>query len=307
MKFKFSMIIVLVLSFVACKETGKKESSPTLGEITIACDVQLREVIQQEEEIFEREYKYAKVGMIYRNESSVFKLLKADSVQSAITCRGFSDSEISFFKSKRMVTPRSFPFAKAAVALLCNAEAKDTGIVYEDFLSLCKGKETQSKFNILVVEDVGSGIAQFLLDKIQSEQFGKNVFTLENKDSIFSYLSINKQAIAVVDWSEFSDSDNSSQQARLKKYKVLGISRPKDSLQMGFLHPDQYALQDDKYPLLRTYHFLSVSGKSDLGLGFASFITGDIGQRILLKAGLLPLYQTERWIELKSGSYKVVE
>jgi phosphate transport system substrate-binding protein len=307
MKFRFSIITILIISVWACKETGKKESSPTLGEITIACDEQLREVIQQEEEIFERDYKYAKVELMYRNESTVFKLLKADSLQSAITCRGFNDSEISFFKSKRMVTPRSFPFAKAAMALLCNAEIKDTGMVYEDFVNLCNGNETQSRFKVIVVEDVGSGIAQFLLDKIQTGQFGKNVFALQNKDSIFNYLSLNKQAIAVVDWSEFSDSDNSSQQARLKKYKVLGISRPKDSLQMGFLHPDQYVLQDDKYPLIRTYHFLSVSGKSDLGVGFGSFITGDIGQRILLKAGLLPLYQTERWIELKNGSYKVVE
>ena len=34
------------------------------------------------------------------------------------------------------------------------------------------------------------------------------------------------------------------------------------------------------------------------GIGFASFITGEIGQKIILKAGLLPKYQSERIIEL---------
>ena len=307
MNFCNYLFVFLLLNLLACKETSKKESSPTMGEITIACDMQLQEIMQQEEDIFERNYKYAKVDLIYANESSVIKLLREDSVSTVILCRPFNDSEIKYFNSK-MINPKFYSFAKGALALLCNKEVRDTGIVYEDFINLCSGLNAQqSAFNTVVIEDVGSGITQFLLDKIPAEQFSKNVYTLENKDAIFNYLAENKLAIAVVDWSEFSDSDNSMQQARLQQCKVLGISRPKDSLQMGFLFPDQYRLQDDVYPLTRTYYFINVSGKSDLGLGFASFVTGDIGQRILLKAGLLPVYQSERWIELKSGSFKVVE
>ncbi len=303
-----SILFFLFLNFLACKETSKKVSSPTLGEIKIACDIQLREIIQQEEDIFEREYKYAKVELYYQNESTVFKMLKDDSVNTAITCRPYNESELSFFRSRQINNPRYFPFAKGGLALLCNKEVKDTGIVYEDFMNLCRGIESpQSRFNTIVVEDVNSGIAQFLLDKIQSETFTKNVFTLDNKNDIMKYLTQNTKAIAVVDWCEFSDTDNTGQQARLSECKILGISRPKDSVQLGFLKPEQYLLQDNQYPLTRTYYILSVSGQDDLGLGFASFITGDIGQRILLKAGLLPLYQSERWIELKGGSYNVVE
>ena len=63
--------------------------------------------------------------------------------------------------------------------------------------------------------------------------------------------------------------------------------RPKDSVQYGFLHPYQYNLQDRRYPYTRDIYYISRSGKSDLGLGFASFIAGEIGQKIILKAGLL--------------------
>lgn len=297
----------LFLNIFSCQNKETKESTPTMGTIRIASDSQLREIMQQEEDIFERNYKHANIELVYTNESSVIKLLKEDSIKTAITCRNFNDAEIKYFNSK-LINPRAYPFAKGALALICNNEVRDTGILYENFINLLSGTPSEnSGFKIVVIEDVASGIAQFLLDKIQIDHFSDKVYTLENKDSIFNYLNENKHALAVVDWSEFSDSDNSMQQLRLKNFKILGISRPKDSLQLGYLSPDQYQLQDDKYPLTRTFYILSVSGKSDLGVGFASFITGELGQRILLKAGLLPQYQSERWIELKDGSFNVVE
>lgn len=292
---------------IACKAQNEKESSPTMGEILIACDEQLREIIQQQEDIFERNYKYANVELVYANERNVFRLLQEDSVRTAITCRAFNKSEIQYFNT-RQVHPRMFPFAKGAVALLCNSESRDTGILYEDFINLCKGIAFQNtSFKTVILEDAGSGIAQFLLDKIQSESFTKNVYALADKAEIIQYLKENREALAIVDWAEFSDSDNFQKKSMLKYCRVLGITRPKDSIQLGYILPDQYQLQDDKYPLIRTLYVLSVSGKSDLGLGFASFITGEIGQRILLKAGLLPLFQTERWIEIQDGSFRVVE
>jgi phosphate transport system substrate-binding protein len=308
MKVNSFILILLFFGVLACKDTGPKDSSPTMGDISIGCDIQLKEMMSQEEDIFELHYKHAKVNLIYRNELSLLKMLREDSVKTAITSRALNEMEINYFKSKKMVTPRFFPFAKGGLALICNKEVNDTGIVYEDFIKLCSGADpSNASFNTVVVEDVNSGIASFLLEKIKAERFTKNVYTLDDKASIFDYLEKNANAIAVVDWSEFSDSDNTIQQGRLKGTKVLGITRPKDSTQLGFVFPEQYLLQDDKYPLSRTYYFVSVSGKSDLGLGFASFVTGDIGQRILLKAGLLPLYQTERWIEIINGDFKVVE
>jgi phosphate transport system substrate-binding protein len=308
MRFIYYSSLFILLCFCSCKDSGPKESTPTMGDIRIACDVQLKEIMVQEEDIFERNYKYAKLDLVYKNESTILKMLREDSIHTAVLCRSLSKEEWNDFISNNKVHPRVYPFAKGALALLCNKDAADTGMLYEDFLNLCQGNPLQkSSFNTVVIEDVGSGIAQFLLQKMNAAPFSKSVYTLENKEAIFNYLKQNKQAIAVLDWSEFSDSDNSTVQARLNSYKVLGISRPKDSLQLGYLHPDQYLLQDDKYPLTRTYYFISTSGKSDLGLGFASFVTGEIGQRILLKAGLLPLYQTERWIELKGSSFKVVK
>jgi phosphate transport system substrate-binding protein len=41
--------------------------------------------------------------------------------------------------------------------------------------------------------------------------------------------------------------------------------------------------------LARDLYIINCQGYSGLGMGFASFVAGDIGQRIILKSGLLPI------------------
>jgi phosphate transport system substrate-binding protein len=44
---------------------------------------------------------------------------------------------------------------------------------------------------------------------------------------------------------------------------------------------------------------LNYQGKEGLGMGFASYIAGEIGQRIILKSGLLPVRIPSRIIQLR--------
>jgi phosphate transport system substrate-binding protein len=41
--------------------------------------------------------------------------------------------------------------------------------------------------------------------------------------------------------------------------------------------------------LARDLYIINCQGFSGLGMGFASFVAGDVGQRIILKSGLLPV------------------
>jgi phosphate transport system substrate-binding protein len=124
---------------------------------------------------------------------------------------------------------------------------------------------------------------------------------------VLAYIEQHAHAIGIIDYSEISDSDSAYAQDVLKKIHLMGITRPADSLQVGFVKPFQYNLQDRQYPFTRDLYFISNSGKSDVGIGFASFICGEIGQKIILKSGLLPKFQTERIIEINpSSDIKVV-
>jgi phosphate transport system substrate-binding protein len=115
---------------------------------------------------------------------------------------------------------------------------------------------------------------------------------------VLDYVNRDDRAIGIIDYSAISDSDEPYTKRVLAEATLLGISRPADSTQFGFVRPYQYNLQDRKYPFTRDLYVISKSGKTDVGIGFASFIAGEIGQKIILKAGLLPRYQSERVLEI---------
>ncbi|MCC6753449.1 MAG: substrate-binding domain-containing protein [Saprospiraceae bacterium] len=302
------LLCAALWAFTGCKQKDATLSTPTMGEVVIGCDVQLRHLMQQQEEIFEQRYKYAKVHLKFLTERDLLQQWLSDSFRTVIMGRELSPEETQYFQQQRQVSPRQFPFAQGAIALLTHPSNPDSSLTYEELLALCRGAQPGPEgFSGVVLEDAASGISHYVLKLLGQSSFSGPVYALADKAEIFEYLKKNPGALALVDWAEFSDSDDLQRQRQLRELTRVGITRPADSTQYGYLFPDQYSLQDSRYPLQRTWQFASSSGRSDLGLGFASFVTGEIGQRIILKAGLLPLFQTERWIEFVPGDFRVVQ
>jgi phosphate transport system substrate-binding protein len=52
--------------------------------------------------------------------------------------------------------------------------------------------------------------------------------------------------------------------------------------------------------LARELYIVNCQGFSGLGMGFASFVAGDIGQRIILKSGLLPYKVPPRKLSIRN-------
>jgi phosphate transport system substrate-binding protein len=67
----------------------------------------------------------------------------------------------------------------------------------------------------------------------------------------------------------------------------------------NYYAPTQNNLAEGTYPLTRDLYLINCQGFSGLGMGFASFIAGDIGQRIVLKSGLLPVQMPGRNIIIR--------
>jgi phosphate transport system substrate-binding protein len=54
-----------------------------------------------------------------------------------------------------------------------------------------------------------------------------------------------------------------------------------------------------QYPLIRNVYIVNREGRNGLGTGFASFIAGDQGQRLLKLMGMLPATMPVRLIQFK--------
>jgi phosphate transport system substrate-binding protein len=268
------ILFLSVAVFASCNRKVEEISGPTIGQINILADEGLRELVSQQEEVFERLYTYAKLDIDYAPEFDVVSKFIQDSVDVIITYHKLNDEELAYFKQKASY-PREFEFATGAIAFIVNRESADTLYTYEEL----------------------TGEILRLLD--QSE-LPEHFYALDTKAEVLDYIASQDNAIGLIDYTDISDSDSAYTKEVLAKFRLLGITRPIDSLQVGHVQPWQYNLQDRKYPFTRDIYITTKTGKSDVSIGFASFICEEKGQRIVLKAGLLPKYQTERNIEIKT-------
>ena len=85
--------------------------------------------------------------------------------------------------------------------------------------------------------------------------------------------------------------------AGIDKIKVLNVLNTQDN---KYYSPSQNDIATGKYPLARDLFVVNCQGYSGLGMGFSSFVSSDIGQRIILKSGLVPIQFPSRKIRIRN-------
>ena len=90
-----------------------------------------------------------------------------------------------------------------------------------------------------------------------------------------------------------SDAEDSTANSFLKSVRVAGISLEEDPYQ-----PYQAYIAQKQYPLTREVVVISREARSGLGSGFLTFVASDKGQRVVLKAGLVPATMPVRIVEI---------
>jgi phosphate transport system substrate-binding protein len=289
---------------IRCVKKPEDIEGPTMGSLSILADESIQDIVEQEEAIFERFYPYARLDITYTNERDMFMKLLEDSVDVIMSTRRLTAEETTYL-FKRQSEPRHFPYATSAIAFISNKSEGDTVYTYENMLSIL-GDSTSGK--IFVIENVKSGITQEVLQLINKPDLPGHFYALASKKEVLEYVQAHGNAIGIIDYVAIGDSDNAFTREVLQKVNLVAVSRPQDSTQYGYLKPYQYNLQDRKYPFTRDLYVINNTGKSDVGIGFATFICGEIGQKIVLKAGLLPAFQTERNLEFtNTGDIKVIK
>lgn len=292
--FVIHMILLTMILSAACIRKAEDMSGPTIGTLDIMADENIMEIVQQQEEIFERNYKYARLNVTYTNEYDLFDLFLADSTDVIFSTRSLRDDEKAYLSSQAALA-RETVFATGAIAFITNPSYPDTAYTYERLLGMMQDSSSGKRF---IIENVKSGISALVLEWLDRKELPGHVYALQSKKEVLDYVKEYNNAIGLIDYSDISDSDSQFTREVLANYNLLAISRPVDSLQMGYLRPFQYNLQERKYPFTRDLYFISKTGHTDVGTGFVSFICGEIGQKIVLKAGLLPKFQSARYIEI---------
>ncbi len=298
---KIAVIFALVfLVVIACKDEARRpeNSKETIieGSVSIMVDETLQPIIEDEVQVFESQYR-AKITMVNKPESEIINSLLKGESNLAILSRNLTPEEQKVFEVKK-IKPRITEFATDAIAFISNKASNDTIIDLQEVINLMQGKP--SKVKGLVFENPNSSTVRYMND-LAGVKNGekKGIYSLKSHEEVLQYVSENSGVVGVVglnlllqpfpEWQNFTD-----------KVTVMAVRNVKSKANNTLYYkPDQSNLGAGLYPLQRQLYMLNYQGSAGLGMGFASFIAGEIGQRIVLKSGLLPVRIPSRTITVR--------
>ena len=260
---------------------------------TILVDETLQPIIEDQITVFEGEYK-ASIKLDSKSEGEVSLDLLKDSTQIVVLSRELNADEIKHFEKKK-IKPRVTQVATDAIALIRNKKSKDTLIALQDVLDFMKGKSNNIKG--LVFDNPNSSTMRFMTEMAGLNAIPENgVYYFKQNEEVIKYVSENEGVIGVVGLNWLYRPTPKIEEY-LKNITVLNV---KGLGKADYYAPSQNNIAEGTYPLARDLFIINCQGSSGLGMGFASFVAGEIGQRIILKSGLLPIRIPGRKILIKN-------
>lgn len=269
------------------EEDAKKLSSGILsGELTVLVDETILPVVLEHKELFEGSYPNASLNIIADNENMAIHRLINREADFAILTRELSEKESESFE-RRSVKPRVFSAAKEGLVFFSNIQDSISQISPEDIHQLLRG-QSSGLFSKLFFENINSSIFRQLKNIFDIEKVsGSKVVEIKGIDEMVNQVLSTPNSIGVVSYDEmrtllksFSD---------IEKIRILDVENSMGEEADGvFYAPTQSNFALEKYPFVRDIFVLNYQPKMALGIGWSSFITGDRGQRVFLKAGMLP-------------------
>ena len=300
---KFTLIpYVFFLSFIvvffACNQTNNQKSNDETilkGSTSILVDETLLPIIGDQVEVFESLYAGSKIKIIAKSEAESVLALAKDTSKIAILSRKLNPEEEKVFESKK-ITPRTTVFAIDAIAFISNKRNKDTLVALQDVVDFMKGK-SNATIKGLVFDNPNSSTVRYMNELSGLKEMpSKGIFSFKTNEEVIQFVSENDGMIGIVGVNWLMQPSLKMQPIvdKVNLISVKGIGKT------AYYAPTQNNLAEGKYPLARDLYIINCQGYSGLGMGFASFIAGDIGQRIILKSGLLPIKMPGRNIKTRT-------
>jgi phosphate transport system substrate-binding protein len=285
------LLLVLVLFVFACQDKNKE--TIIKGKASLFVDESIFPIVEDQQAVFETEYD-AKLKLITKSENEIINSLMNDTVKIAVLPRKLSNDELKAFVAKK-INPKMTHFATDAVVFIRNKKSNDTLIALDDVINFMKGNSVNG-IKGLVFDNPNSSSVRLISElsgiKVTPQ---KNIYSFNTNNEVIKYVAEKDGMIGVVgiNWLTQAPLD---MQNNVDAVSVLSV---KNINKQDYIYPSQDNLAQGKYPLARDLYIINCQGYSGLGMGFASFLGGERGQRIVLKSGLLPVRMPSRKIVIR--------
>ena len=289
----FCIQVFLVVSLFSCGTTAVKEedTTHTKGVLKVMADDTFRPILGTSIETFEAIYPSTKVTISYATqEKSIDALLKGE-VDFILSGRKLNKNEEAQVRNRGLFLKVN-QLASDALVFIVSKENKKIDITEAELVDIVNGKHKKS----LIIDKSSSSNLVYLKDKLKLPLNLTNVTAAGSDSAVIEYVSSHPEAIGIIGMALVSDQEDSKVKSRLGKIDIMTVSY-KDSLGNTIkAEVSLDAIATKRYPFIRDIFIINLDGSMNLGTGFANFLVGEMGQRIILKAGLLPYQLPNREI-----------
>lgn len=318
-------VALVAIAAPSCLKYEKKANSHTTGTTTLVCDNTFENIMKQEVDVFEYQYPEAHILARYATQAEAFDSLMNLNTKTIVVARDITERERDILKNKRR-TVRSIKIAVDAVALIVNPDNPVGKLTLKEVGEILSGSSTDwndiwpsdlGKISV-VFDDKSSSLVTYMRDSLlNGAPLGANVYAQGSVQKVFKTVKENKNAIGVVgvSWitSDMTSADMSKEDLAVSvlgnepvegatltnEVKVLALYNDKTANEDARAYkPYQQYIFDGKYPLFRPMYMITTGPSGSLDGGFYAFVSGNIGQRIIAKTGILPARMQRIQVEL---------
>jgi phosphate transport system substrate-binding protein len=308
--YKFRIVLILfVITLVSCqtKSNDKFTDTYTSGTIKIAVDNNFQPIVKEELDVLKAQLPNANIIPIYTDELSAIDLLVKDSVRVVVATRPLSEKELNYLKEKKYF-PKSYKLAVDGIALIVNNSNPDTLISVYNLRKILTGQVKQwkeifpksklGKFRV-VFDNPNSSTVRYAIDSICiGQKLSEDLNAQHSNEEVINYVSKTPNAIGVIGVNWLNNRKDTTNLSFNNNVRVMSLTNQEVATPENCYKPFQAYLFYENYPLTRTIYVIVNDPRGSLPSSVSNFLTGDKGQRIILKAGLVPATQPVRVVHI---------
>jgi len=286
---------LLVASCTTKQETESVKQHPSIDSFTVLCDPSWESILRTFIVTYEGLNPTRKVNLLVKPESECIADLINSRYNTVFVSRDFTEQEMNLLKQKQWrvnndtlcydgiawIAPKSFPQDSLSV---------------NDIKQLFQTGKLNGTTYSIQLNSSGSSIANYLTAYFGVPPSTAHIYTGGSDEQIINSVAQHTQSLAGISSGWLVNLEDKKHRAYLASIKIVKVIDTKSNVAFS---PFQNDLALNSYPFKRVLRVLNNDANTGLGTAFASFLIGNRGQRVFLKAGLLPFKMPAREIEFK--------
>ncbi len=321
----FAVTVGLAFVTTSCKKYSEQAHGATQGMAKVYCDESFKNVLEQEIDVFEYLYPKAFIKPRYMSETAAFDSLLHNKVDVIITSTDLTQDQKSRLSLQNRAY-RSRMIAVDAVAIIVNKDNDIDELSMNELKDLFSGKYrlwgklTPTKFRNdsikLLFDGNATGVIRYIKNKfLGGKDFPFRVFSAKSSEEVFKTIEKYKNAVGFVGVSWVAEDMGSSQKPANERLTELNrddsipalidftnrvkVLKVRSEDRLNGVKPYQAYINDGSYPLFRKIFAIDASLLGTIDHSFFTFLTGTVGQKIILQTGIMPGAEPVRAVEVE--------